>query len=334
MDFATHRSLFVALAALLIGFSSCKDDAQTNDPNQSVVLTGPTTFVQTGLLRLPQGIAVDASGNVWIADTRNNRIRKFSTSGTQIDSVNVTSPSAIAVDKTTGDLFIVENSSTVLRYVVQTKTWLAAYPFVPFIGNSSSVFDVGNRGTVSINVTVLELGDIDTSPSGDIYVSGRGSPANFVARILHGNISIVAASFLDSSIARPSMLAADGFGTVFTAFRFSRGPTSQTELYAFVPSNIQQSHVMAEPFISGGTQGATVDAAGYLYIADAGTQELVMVSTASERTVARHLIPDVGGFSMTPRDISVASDGSVYVVVTDRLGSEAGAVLKYTRSTR
>ncbi|MBX2991222.1 MAG: SMP-30/gluconolactonase/LRE family protein [Bacteroidetes bacterium] len=334
MNFAACRYFFVVLAALLIGFASCKDDVPANDPNQSVVLTGPTVFVQAGLLRLPQGIAVDASGNVWVADTRNNRIRKFSTAGTQTDSINVTSPSAIAFDKNTGDLFIVENSSTVLRYIVQTRTWIAAFPFIPFTGNSTSVFDVGNRGTVSINVAVLELGDIDTSPSGDIYVSGRGSPANFVARILHGNISIVAASFLDSSIARPLMLAADGFGTVFTAFRFSRGPTSQTELYACIPSNIQQSHVMAEPFISGAAQGATVDAAGYLYIADAGTQELVVVSTASERTVARHLIPDVGGFSMTPQDISVASDGSVYVVVTDRLGTEAGAVLKYTRSTR
>jgi sugar lactone lactonase YvrE len=40
---------------------------------------GPAT---AALLNGPQGIAVDASGNVFIADSRNNRVRKIDTSGT------------------------------------------------------------------------------------------------------------------------------------------------------------------------------------------------------------------------------------------------------------
>jgi glucose/arabinose dehydrogenase len=35
---------------------------------------------------------------------------------------------------------------------------------------------------------------------------------------------------------------------------------------------------------------------------------------------------------MSPRDVAVATDGTVYVVVTDRNGTDAGAVLKYTKS--
>ncbi|MEK7671108.1 MAG: hypothetical protein AAB344_02695, partial [Bacteroidota bacterium] len=38
-------------------------------------------FLPVGSLKSPQGIAVDAIGNVWVADTRNNRLRRFTAAG-------------------------------------------------------------------------------------------------------------------------------------------------------------------------------------------------------------------------------------------------------------
>src|SRR5437868_12773438 len=41
-----------------------------------------TLFPYTTLFRSPQGVAVDAADNVYVADTNNNRIQKFNSTGT------------------------------------------------------------------------------------------------------------------------------------------------------------------------------------------------------------------------------------------------------------
>jgi sugar lactone lactonase YvrE len=59
-----------------------------------------------GQFDMPQGIAVDSSGNVFVADSANNRIQKFDSSGAFTTSWNyaagistpLDSPGAIAVD--------------------------------------------------------------------------------------------------------------------------------------------------------------------------------------------------------------------------------------------
>jgi len=84
----------------------------------------------------PSGIAVDASGNLYIADAFYNRVRKVSTSGiitTVAGNGNqghtgdggpatvatLSGPTAVAVDAT-GDLFIVEYAGSLIRKVSAT----------------------------------------------------------------------------------------------------------------------------------------------------------------------------------------------------------------------
>jgi YD repeat-containing protein len=62
----------------------------------------------------PQAVAIDASGNVWVADTSNNRIEKFSSAGAFIAAygskgsgeVQFSSPWGIAVNQTTGNVYV------------------------------------------------------------------------------------------------------------------------------------------------------------------------------------------------------------------------------------
>ena len=74
-----------------------------------------------------------------------------------------------------------------------------------------------------------------------------------------------------------------------------------------------------------------MDASGLLYIAEPATQELLIISPITGKTIVSHRIPDTNGFAMIPQAVSVAGDGAVFVAVTDRNGTDAGAILKYTR---
>ncbi|MGI0070454.1 MAG: SBBP repeat-containing protein, partial [Nitrosopumilaceae archaeon] len=44
-----------------------------------------------GQLHLPRGIAVDSSGNIYVADNRNHRVEKFDSSGTYLSSLDTSS---------------------------------------------------------------------------------------------------------------------------------------------------------------------------------------------------------------------------------------------------
>src|SRR5262249_6807273 len=97
--------------------------------------TGPLA-----LFNLPQGIATDGSGNIFVADTANNLIRKVDPSGTVItlagqpggsgnsDGTNTGAlfklPGALAVD-TTGVLYVADTFNNTVRMVVPSDTnWI------------------------------------------------------------------------------------------------------------------------------------------------------------------------------------------------------------------
>lgn len=326
----SSRIFLLMLLALCLGScSACRDESPAGADGN--LFNAPTTFIRVGLLRSPAGIAIDAEGSIWIADHNNDRLRKFSSAGIQIDSIILTRPSAVALDRSTRDhLVVVENGTTVSRFTIPGKTLTSSYPLNPFTGNSTTVLDVSINAVVSVGVTVHRLGDIDTSPTGDVYVSAQGSPANSVIRISPSGIFALAASPVDSINALARFLAVDGFGSVYTAFSVYRGPAVYSTVYVLTPGNIAQSRAMNSIAVSRMTQGATTDPAGRLYIADGETQEVIIAATASEVVITRYRVPDTDGFSMAPRDVALAADGTMYVVVADRLGTEAGAVLRYT----
>jgi tripartite motif-containing protein 71 len=69
-----------------------------------------------GQLAQPTGIAVDAEGNTWVADDANNRVQKFSPTGTALAVYgskgtgvdDFEAPSAIAINATTGNVYVAD----------------------------------------------------------------------------------------------------------------------------------------------------------------------------------------------------------------------------------
>ncbi len=58
----------------------------------------------------PHGLAVDSVGSIFVADTGNGRIQKFSPNGTFVTSIAATDPNGIAVDRA-GNIYVAEIGS-------------------------------------------------------------------------------------------------------------------------------------------------------------------------------------------------------------------------------
>lgn len=320
--------------AVAVGLISCK--SETTIPAERPFLQAPTVFIPVGTLRQPQGIAVDASGNVWVADTRAGKVRRFWIDGTQRDSIaGFQSPTRMGTDRSNNDLLVID-MNTISRITPASGHVAIIATLNAATVAGSSVFDVNTRQMSAVTVDVRSLGDITGSLSGDLFVSAFGTPENFLVRVRSGIAEAVAASTVSPQLPAeqgPHFCAVDGFGSVFTSFVMAGTPPAP-RVYAYTPSNPLLSRVLTEPIITGGAQGTHIDAGGILYITDPISRELVIVSTLSERTIARYTIPDVGGFAMVPHDVAVAGDGMVYVVLSDWQGNEAGAVLRYVRASR
>lgn len=72
---------------------------------------------QNSFLRNPQGVAVDAAGDIFIADTGKNRVLKIAADGT-LTTINdqLSGPQGVLVDSA-GDLFVTDTGNSVLRKI-------------------------------------------------------------------------------------------------------------------------------------------------------------------------------------------------------------------------
>lgn len=105
-----------------------------------------------GQFELPNGVAVDASGNVYVADTNNSRIQKFTSSGSYLTQWSANNPTAVAVD-TSGNVYVTADYYRVRKFT-SSGTLLTQWG-VPGTGIGQIQYAVG----------------LALSPSGNVYVT-------------------------------------------------------------------------------------------------------------------------------------------------------------------
>ena len=155
-------------------------------------------------LNFPQDVAIDASGNLFIADSKNGRVRKVSTSGiiTTVAGIGACQsapcgnfkgdggpaasayfvyPNAVAVDAS-GNLFIADGSNVILSVpagsgVIKT---VAGYQSQGFSGDggppTSASLDLGDSGTGRAGVALDAAGNLFIADPGNNRI--REVPAN------------------------------------------------------------------------------------------------------------------------------------------------------------
>ncbi len=163
---------FVVTAVNSIGESGYSNEASATPakpgPNNLTAIAGDTQALlgwnTYNVGSWPDGIAIDASGNVWVANWGNNTVTELSPTGATITTVTVgTNTVDIAIDGS-GDI------------------WLAGY-------NNNTVIELSPAGTLITTVTVgINPYGIAIDASGNIWVSNMGD--NTVTKLSHAGTFI------------------------------------------------------------------------------------------------------------------------------------------------
>jgi hypothetical protein len=247
---------------------------------------GPAT---SAALNEPYGVAVDASGNVYIADTNNTVIRKvsggvittfagngrygYSGDSGPAASAQLCAPMGVAVD-TAGNVYIADNNCSVIRKVSDGI-------ITTFAGNGTRGYslDSGPATSTALNSPVA----VAVDASGNVYIADAGIDNNAIREVSNGWMTTFA-----------------GNGT--NGYWGDGGPATSAGLFA--------------------PTGVAVDPAGNVYISEGGPINVIRkVSNGVIATIAgnesRGYSGDNGPATSAelngPMAVAVDADGSVYI---------------------
>lgn len=230
---------------------------------------------------LPRGVAIDAVGNVYIADLGNNRVRKvdsggristvagngtpgFSGDGGPATKAQLDGPTGVAVDSR-GNLCIADNGNKRLRVVGADTQQIQTV-----VGSGKP----GDPGIDVIDVAIISP-DI-TKPSAGIYITdGRNSQ---VLRVdtYHKTTPLPT----NGGLKNPSGIAADSAGNLYVADTGNRrvcrlGPDPDA---GGDPTTVVDG--LDRPL------GVAVDSGGGVYVTDEGANQLCKVEAGAPVPVA------------------------------------------------
>jgi uncharacterized protein (TIGR03437 family) len=303
---------------------------------------GPAT---SGSLNYPTGMALDSSGNMYIADFLNLRIRKVTSSGTLSTvagngvlsfsgdggpalSAQMNGPQGVAADNA-GNFYVSDTGNNVVRKVAKGGT-------ITTIAGNGSAGNGGDGGAGTSAQLASPMGlAVDTS--GNLYISDSLNAK--VRKVSGGVISTVAgngtpgfggdgAAASSAQINTPLGIAVDGAGNLYIA-DFSNNRVRKVSTGGTITTVAGSGNAGYSgdggPAINAQLNTPTavaLDGSGNLYIADAGNNVIRLVSPGgSISTIAGNGTAGYSGDGgpalqaqlISPRAIAVDSVGNILI---------------------
>ena len=244
-----------------------------------IAAPGPVTTIVGSGLGYPNGVAVDGSGNVYIADSGHNAIKEWTPANntlTTLVSLGLNSPESVAVDGQ-GNVYIADTINSAI------KKWMAEDGGISTLVSSGLFFP----GAVALD------------GSGDVYIADTYDNAIKWWSPGTGNLTTFA-----TGLSSPAGVAVDAAGNIYMSdtysnrvLKFSVSTFSLTEL---VSSGLNFPEQIA------------VDGSGNVYIADSGNYA-IKKWTAANNTVTTLLSSGLNH----PQGVAADGSGNVYIADYD-----------------
>jgi uncharacterized protein (TIGR03437 family) len=280
----------------------------------------------------PLGLTLDSSGDLYIVDSVNQRVRKISggaintvagdgTSGYSGDKAAATSaellgPSAVAVDSS-GNVYIADTGNHVIRMVSTSGT------ITTIAGNNTGGYT--GDGGAAVDAELEFPTGVAVDAGGNVYIADSGN--NAIREVSGGNINTIVGSSTGQVLNDPVSVLVDSFGNLYISeqngyrvSRFSNGALTVLAGNGNIGSSGDNGPgvdaELDEP------TGIALDANGYLYICDTANNKIRKISPSGIITTIAGLGqngyygdggPATGALLSLPRGIVVDPSGNVYV---------------------
>jgi sugar lactone lactonase YvrE len=268
----------------------------------------------------PHGVALDAAGNLYLADSGNNRIRKvaaatgvittvagnglkgFSGDGGPAVGAELDGPTGVALDAA-GNLYVADG---IADGNMRIRRVAAATGVITTVAGNGSQGYSGD-GVLATSAQLSTLGGLATDASGNLYIADNFNHRIRKVSAATGIITTVAGSGVaghsgDGGLAtsaelnNPLAMAADASGNLYIAdsanFRI-RKVTASTGTIATLVNGGNDTSLVYSDSQHGFPCAVAVDASGKLYIADFGTSRIRKVPAGAASL-------SIGGLAATP----------------------------------
>ena len=310
--------------------------------------TGDAGAATSAELNMPGATAVDSQGNVYIADTANNEVRKVAPGGTitriagtgavgssgdgaAAISATLNAPGGVALDAA-GNLYIADTGNNKIRMVDAAS------------GNISTVAGIGTAGytgdqSTPAAATLNGPTQLAWAQTGVLYVADTGNSAIRAIALKESLITTVAGSAnagfdgdggpgQAAQLQKPEGVAVDNSGNVYIADTGNNRVRMLSEGIITTLAGQQGGGYIGDGSAAAtelnAPAGLAVDAGGDLYIADTQNQRIRMISGGQISTVAGTGTAGATGDHGTsaaatlssPTGIALDSAGNLYIADT------------------
>ncbi|HVW96409.1 MAG TPA: NHL repeat-containing protein [Mucilaginibacter sp.] len=317
----------------------------TTSATLSGVVTTVTTFAGSGtagylegagnmaMFNNPEGIAVDASGKLYVSDSFNSRIRSITTAGETASLAGIGTlgytdgdaataqfygPNGIAVDAS-GNVFVADFGNNVIRKITPSGV------VSTFAGNGTPGFV---NSTTATSAEFNSPSGIAVDGSGNLYVADRGN--NAIRKITAAGVVTTLAGFksggfvnatgTDAGFKKPNGITVDGAGNVFVADQGNSAVRKITAegVVTTVAGGPSQTGLLNFP------AAIALDNQGNIFIADEGgrimesTTDHVLYILAGSLNVSGFVNGDgASALFSSPQGIAVDANNNIYVADQD-----------------